>query len=81
MLENYFLSQRFGVAAARSTEGTQRLRITIEEGGLVSMLNSTKDAWHPNVTPDRLSSLLSLLAGCGLVRRVSAPDLVRYSMA
>ena len=78
MIENYFLSQHFGIAAARYTEGTQRLRITIEEGGLVSMLNSMSDAWHPNVTADRLESALSLMADCRLVSRVSEDEEVRY---
>ena len=79
MIENYFLSQHFGIAVARYTEGTQRLRITIEEGGLTSMLNSTNDAWRPNVTPDRLGSALALMADCGLVTREDMEGQERYS--
>ena len=78
MIENYFLSQHFGVAAARYTEGTQRLRITIEEGGLVSMLTSTKDAWYPTVTSDRLRSALELMADCDMIGRLREEDGVRY---
>jgi hypothetical protein len=72
MFENYFLSQHFGIAAARYTEGKQRLRITIEEGGLVSMLPSLQKAWHPNVTRDRLAAVLSLMAECRLIHRETA---------
>ena len=74
MIENYFLSQHFGVAAARYTEGTQRLRVTIEEGGLVSMLRSTNKALYPTVTPDRLRSALSLMTDCGLISRIHDGD-------
>ena len=69
MVENYFLSQHFGIAAARYSEGKQRLRITIEEGGLVSMLGSLNKAWHPNVARDRLATVISLMADCRLVHR------------
>ena len=80
MIENYFLSQHFGVAAARYTEGTQRLRVTIEEGGLVSMLNSVNDAWYPTVTRDRLGSALALMADCGLIVGLSEGDQVCYTV-
>lgn len=78
MIENYFLSQHFGVAAARYTEGIQRLRVTIEEGGLVSMLRSTNKALYPTVTPDRLRSALALMADCGMISRIRGSDRVRY---
>jgi hypothetical protein len=80
MLENYFLSQHFGIAAARYSEGKQRLRITIEEGGLVSMLGSLNKAWHPNVTRDRLAAALSLMADCRLVHRTIVDDEDFYSI-
>jgi hypothetical protein len=79
MVENYFLSQHFGIAAARYSEGKQRLRITIEEGGLVSMLGSLNKAWHPNVTRDRLAAVLSLMADCRLVHRKTVEDEDFYS--
>ena len=79
MIENYFLSQHFGIAAARYSEGTQRLRITIEEGGLVSMLNSTRNAWRPSVTPDRLGSALALMTDSKLVTRKVKDGQERYS--
>ena len=78
MIENYFLSQHFGVAATRYTEGIQRLRVTIEEGGLVSMLRSTNKALYPTVTPDRLRSALELMADCGLIARTRDGDRICY---
>lgn len=67
VIENFLLSQHFGVAAARYTEGKQRLRLTIEERGLVSMLNNTNEIWQPFPAADRLDAMLSLMADAGFV--------------
>lgn len=67
VIEVFILSQHFGVAAARYSEGKQRLRLTIEERGLVSMLNSLKETWRPAVTPDRLDAMLSLMVDARLL--------------
>jgi len=69
VIENFLLSQHFGVAALRTSENKPRLRLTIEEQGLMSLLKSTKSSWHPELTPDRLEAVMSLLADCGLVVR------------
>jgi len=66
-IDNYLLSQHFGVAAVRYSEGKQRLRLTIEDRGLVSLLASRKKAWSPNITSDRLDHILSLMSECRLI--------------
>jgi hypothetical protein len=58
------LSQHFVVAASRYDGGTQRLRITIEEEGLVLL---APDAWWPRLTPDRLASALALAGDSRLI--------------
>lgn len=67
LVENFLLSQHFGVAAARYTEGKQRLRLTIEERGLVSMLKNANEIWKPNIARDRLDTILSLMKDAGLL--------------
>jgi hypothetical protein len=55
------------------TLGTQRfdgkkirLRMILEEDGLESLVGSP---WRPDLTPDRLGALLSLLGSCGVVHK------------
>jgi hypothetical protein len=62
IIETYFISQHFGVAAARYTGDAQKLRLSIEEDGLTSLLKTSGDLWTPLVTADRLGAVLSLLA-------------------
>lgn len=64
LIENYLLSQHFGVAASRYETGKQRLRLTIEERGLVPMIGE-RDIWAPRLTPDRIKSTLSLMVDYG----------------
>jgi hypothetical protein len=79
LVENYLLSQHFGVAALRTEEGKPRLRLTIEEEGLVSLLPSAAHAWHPALTPDRLESALSLMSESELIARFPSGDgVLRY---
>jgi hypothetical protein len=63
-LEISILSQHFTFAARRFDGQTQRLRIAIEEHGLVLLADTPL---RPPVTPDRLNSALSLMADCGLI--------------
>lgn len=82
LIENFLLSQHFGVAAIRGGENRQRLRLTIEDVGLVSLLPSAGDAWIPALTADRLEAALSLMADAGFVMRDRAPSgHVRYVAA
>ena len=64
LFENLLLSQHFAVAAGRFDGTVQRLRIAIEEEGLVSMVH---EPWKPIVTPDRLATALSLASECGVI--------------
>jgi hypothetical protein len=68
IFENLILSQHFTFAARRFDGKTQRLRIAIEEQGLV--LLASKPA-RPGLTGDRLATALSLMADCGLITRNS----------
>jgi hypothetical protein len=65
ILNNMVLSQHFAVATNRFDGGTQRLRITIEEEGLEVLVSKP---WKPDITPDRLETVLSLMAECELIK-------------
>lgn len=64
MLEAMVISQHFATAVNRFDGQNQRLRIAIEETGLVPLVGTR---WRPTVTEDRLPMLLSLAAGCGVL--------------
>lgn len=66
VIENMIISQHLATAVNRFDGSNQRLRLTIEETGLVPLVGSP---WEPNVTEDRLPTLLSLAAGCGLLTK------------
>lgn len=66
VFENFALSQHFAVATRRYDGRSQRLRLTIEEHGLVAL---TAKPWRPIITPDRLATGLSLMSECDLVLR------------
>jgi len=65
ILNNMVLSQHFVVATNRFDGGTQRLRITFEEEGLEALISRP---WRPDITPDRLDTVLSLMAECELIK-------------
>ena len=56
------------VAARRFDGGTQRLRITIEEEGLTSLIATPLPL---RVTPDRLATALSLTFDCDLIKHTA----------
>ena len=64
VFENYALSQHFAVATRRYDGQSQRLRLTIEERGIMAL---TTKPWQPIITPDRLETGLSLMSECDLV--------------
>jgi hypothetical protein len=76
VLGSYVISQHLGVAAARSGDERSRMRITIEDRGLVSVHGSREKCLSPVRTADRLRSALSLMAECGLITRVPTPALM-----
>ena len=65
VLNHLVLSQHFAVATNRFDGGTQRLRIAIEEEGLEALVGKP---WRPYIAADRLGTLLSLMADCGLIK-------------
>lgn len=67
ILESMVLSQHFATAVNRFDGQNQRLRLSIEEGGLFSL---TGKPWEPTVTEDRLPTILTLAGDCGLIRKV-----------
>ncbi|MDD2736265.1 MAG: hypothetical protein PHF56_20225 [Desulfuromonadaceae bacterium] len=68
IIENLVLSQHFGVAAFRFDGKKQRLRISVEEEGLVSLISRPL---KPFVGEDRLAITLCLLADCGLITDIA----------
>ena len=68
VFELHIISQHLSVAARRFDGGTQRLRITIEEEGLTSLIATPLPL---RVTPDRLATALSLMSDCDLIKRTA----------
>jgi hypothetical protein len=64
IIENLILSQHFGVAVSRFDGQRQRLRIAIEEEGLVPLV---PHPLKPFVGDDRLKMTLLLATDCGLI--------------
>jgi hypothetical protein len=71
VINNMVLSQHFSVATNRFDGGTQKLRITLEEDGLESLVS---EPWHPYIAEDRLRTLLSLMANCELIKKADGDD-------
>lgn len=66
VLESMVLSQHFATAVNRYDGQNQRLRLSIEENGLISLAGKP---WEPTVTEDRLPTILNLAADCSLIKR------------
>ena len=66
VLESMVLSQHFATAVNRFDGQNQRLRLSIEEGGLTSLVGKP---WGPTVTADRLPTILELAGDCGLIMK------------
>ena len=66
ILESMVLSQHFATAVSRFDGQNQRLRLSIEEDGLISLAGKP---WQPTVTEDRLPTVLELAADCGLINK------------
>lgn len=69
VLESMVLSQHFATAVNRFDGQKQRLRLSIEESGLISLAGKP---WEPTVTEDRLPTILDLAAECGLFKRIGS---------
>lgn len=70
-IETWLVSQHLGVAASRFSDDSGRMRLSIEDGGLVSVLAGQHQCWSPVLTPDRIHTVLSLMAQCGLLMQVN----------
>ena len=68
LLGSFIISQHLGIAAARSSDEKSRMRLSIEDRGLTSLLPGPLKALSPRRTPDRLASGMALMAECGLLR-------------
>lgn len=66
IIEALVISQHFATAVNRFDGQNQRLRLSIEEDGLVTLVDQP---WRPAITEDRLPTVLSLAAECGLIWR------------
>lgn len=65
---SFIISQHLGVAASRSRDEKSRMRMSIEDRGLTSLLPNANKALRPKRTQDRLPSALALMAQCGLLK-------------
>lgn len=66
IIEALVISQHFATAVNRFDGQNQRLRLSIEEDGLIALVDKP---WRPAITEDRLPTILSLAAECGLIWR------------
>jgi hypothetical protein len=64
VIKNFVISQHLAVGTQRFDGEKIRLRMILEEDGLESLVRSP---WQPDLTPDRLATLLSLMTSCGAI--------------
>lgn len=77
ILGEMVIGQHLAVAVARNVDETQRLRISLEEEGLVSL---ARRPLQPAPTPDRLGNLLPLMSEAGLCKARQDGGITRYSL-
>lgn len=68
ILKNFIISQHFAVGTQRFDGEKSRLRMIIDEDGLESLVDQP---WQPDLTPDRLESMLSLLVSSQVIQKVA----------
>lgn len=74
LVETWLVSQHLGVAASRSSEESSRMRLTIDDAGISSLLTGENECWSPTLTPDRLGTALSLLRECERIKGYLGDD-------
>jgi hypothetical protein len=74
MVETWLVSQHLGVAASRSSVDSSRMRLSIDDAGIGSLLVSKLKCWAPTLTADRLVTALELLHQCGKLQRRQDED-------
>jgi hypothetical protein len=67
VFETFLISQHLGIAASRAGDERSRMRISIEDRGLTSLLPSAAKVFKPVRTADRLASAMALMHSCGLI--------------
>jgi hypothetical protein len=77
VVETYLVSQHLRVATQRAEVDKVKLRLVLEEEGLVSLIVPGKE-WRPRITGDRLPQLLALLTQCKLLHYDRAT--LRYAL-
>lgn len=75
ILGEMIIGQHMSWAVARNTDETQRLRISLEEQGLVPL---SKRPLMPAPTPDRLDNLFALMAEAGTWQAVTGKEEIKY---
>jgi hypothetical protein len=78
LIETWLVSQHLGVAASRSSENSGRMRLSIDDAGIGSLLVAETECWSPALTADRVVTTLSLLCECGKIESYLADDNERY---
>lgn len=78
VIETFLISQHLGIAASRAGDDRSRMRISIEDRGLTSLLPGPAKVFKPGRTPDRLGAAMALMHSCGLVHGDTA---ARHSVA
>lgn len=78
VIETFLISQHLGIAASRTRDERSRMRISIEDRGLTSLLQSGDKVLTTSRTPDRLGTAMALMANCGLI---SADSTLRHGGA
>ena len=64
ILETLVISQHFAIAVNRFDGEIERLRLTIEDNGVETLVSQP---WVATVIEDRLPTLLRLCSDCGLI--------------
>jgi hypothetical protein len=77
LLSEWVIGQHLYWAVGRSGDDTQRLRLMLDEGGWLAFASYG----NANPTPDRLATLLSLAADCGILERSDLHGSAVYSIA
>ena len=68
VIETFLISQHLGIAASRAGDERSRMRISIEDRGLTSLLPGQAKVFKPGRTPDRLGAAMALMHSCGLIQ-------------
>lgn len=74
LVETWLVSQHLGVAASRLSDDSGRMRLSIEDAGICSLLPAAEKCWSPVLSADRLETALSLLCESGWLVRFPVPD-------